>query len=198
MKLRRAGPDGLLIELASLDEVLRLTAELRRRAPAGLTDVVPAARTVLLTGRGIDALGAELADWMLPPLAQVARDAVVIPVTYDGPDLDEVLARTGLARDELIALHTGTALSVAFCGFTPGFAYLAGLPERLHVARRATPRTQVAAGAVGLAGDFTGVYPRASPGGWQIIGHTTLPLWDDAQDPPSPLLPGTPVRFARA
>lgn len=198
MKLRRAGPDGLLVELASLDEVMRLTAELRRRAPAGLVDVVPAARTVLLTGAGLDALGEELRDWPLPPLAPPQREAVVIPVTYDGPDLDAVLAHTGLAREEFVALHTGAALSVAFCGFAPGFAYLAGLPVRLHVPRRATPRTDVAPGAVALGGEFTGVYPRQSPGGWQIIGHTALRLWDEARDPPSPLLPGTPVRFARA
>jgi KipI family sensor histidine kinase inhibitor len=198
LKLRRAGRHGLLVELASLDEVLRLTAELRRRAPAGLIDVVPAARTVLLTGHGLETLGAELPEWPLPPVTLETREPLVIPVTYDGPDLDDVLARTGLQRDELIALHTGVALNVAFCGFAPGFAYLVGLPERLHVPRRATPRTQVAAGAVGLAGEFSGVYPRASPGGWQIIGHTTMALWDEAQDPPSPLLPGTPVRFARA
>jgi allophanate hydrolase subunit 1 len=198
MKLRRAGHDGLLVELASLDEVLRLTAELRRRAPAGLTEVVPAARTVLLTGPGLGMLVAELPDWPLPPVPTTAREPVVIPVAYDGPDLDEVLARTGLSRQELIALHTGAELSVAFCGFAPGFAYLAGLPERLHVPRRATPRTEVAAGAVGLGGEFTAVYPRISPGGWQIIGHTPRSLWDEALDPPCPLLPGTPVRFTQA
>ena len=198
MKLRRAGRHGLLVELASLDEVLRLTAELRRRAPPGLVEVVPAARTVLLTGHGLEALAGELRGWPLPPVPPAARDPVVIPVTYDGPDLDDVLARTGLAREELIALHTGAELRVAFCGFAPGFAYLAGLPERLHVPRHATPRTEVAAGAVGLAGEFTGVYPRSSPGGWRLIGRTALALWDEAVDPPSPLLPGTPVRFARA
>lgn len=198
MKLRRAGPDGLLIELPSLDDVLRLTAELRRRKPAGVTEIVPAARTVLLVGVGLDALGFELKEWRLPPVAADEQPPVEIPVRYDGPDLDEVCALKGLTRDELIALHTGTTLTTAFCGFAPGFGYLSGLPERLHVPRRASPRTQVAAGSVGLAGEFTGVYPRASPGGWQVIGRTALAMWDATRTPPSLLAPGTRVRFTRA
>ncbi len=198
MKLRRAGPDGLLVELPTLDDVLRLTAELRRRAPAGISEIVPAARTVLLMGVGLDALAAEMKEWHLPPVAPDARPPVEIPVTYDGPDLDEVCALKGITRDELIALHTGVTLTTAFCGFAPGFGYLSGMPQRMHVPRRSSPRTQVAAGAVGLAGEFTGVYPRASPGGWQIIGHTVLALWDPTRDPPSLLAPGTRVRFERA
>ncbi len=198
MKLRRAGPDGLLVELPTLDDVLRLTAELRRRAPAGISEIVPAARTVLLMGVGLDALAAEMKEWRLPPVAPDERPPVEIPVTYDGPDLDEVCALKGVTRDELIALHTGVTLTTAFCGFAPGFGYLSGLPQRMHVPRRSSPRTQVAAGAVGLAGEFTGVYPRASPGGWQIIGHTALALWDPTRDPPSLLAPGTRVRFVRA
>ena len=198
MKLRRAGPEGLLVELASLDEVLRLAAELRRRAPAGVSEIVPAARTVLLMGTGLDALAAQLPGWELPPVVAQAQAPIEIPVTYDGADLGEVMALTGVARDELIELHGGTVLTAAFCGFAPGFAYLTGLPARLHVARRATPRTRVEAGAVGLAGEFTGVYPRASPGGWQVIGHTRLALWDAARDPPALLAPGARVRFVPA
>jgi KipI family sensor histidine kinase inhibitor len=198
VKLRRAGADGLLVELDDLDTVLRLAAELRRRAPPGIVEIVPAARTVLLVGAGLEALAAELPGWPLPPLALPARTPLEIPVTYDGPDLDEVCALTGLARDALIELHTGATLTTAFCGFAPGFGYLSGLPRRLHVPRRATPRAQVAAGSVGLAGEFTGVYPRASPGGWHLIGHTTLALWDERSHPPSRLAPGVPVRFVRA
>ena len=195
MKLRRAGPDGLLGELPSLDAVVRLAAELRRRAPAGIVEIVPAARTVLLVGSGLDALAAGLKDWPLPPVAPSAQPPLEIPVTYDGPDVDEVCALKGITRDELIELHAGVTLTTAFCGFAPGFGYLSGLPPRLHVPRRASPRTQVEAGSVGLAGEFTGVYPRASPGGWQIIGHTRLALWDATRDPPSLLAPGTRVRF---
>lgn len=198
MKVLRAGTSGLLVELPGLDDVLRLSAELRRRAPPGLTEIVPAARTVLLVGSGLEALAAELPGWTPPPLAASAQAPVEIAVRYDGPDLDEVCALKGLTRDELIELHTGATLTTAFCGFAPGFGYLSGLPERLHVPRRGSPRTQVAAGSVGLAGEFTGVYPRASPGGWQIIGHAALALWDAARDPPNLLAPGTRVRFVRA
>jgi KipI family sensor histidine kinase inhibitor len=198
MKLRRAGPEGLLVELSSLDEVMGLAAELRRRTPAGISEIVPAARTILLVGARANAVATELQQWSVPALAPSEAAPVVISVTYDGPDLDEVLTRTGLARDELIALHSGTLLTAAFCGFAPGFAYLGGLPARVHVPRRATPRTEVAAGAVGLAGEFTAVYPRASPGGWQIIGHTRVPMWDATRDPPNLIAPGARVRFSPA
>jgi KipI family sensor histidine kinase inhibitor len=198
VKLRRAGPEGLLVELDRLDDVMRLAAELRRRAPEGVTEVVPAARSVLLQGRGLDAVAEELKGWVLPPLAPDARPPLEVPVRYDGPDLDEVCALANLSRDEFVALHTGATLTVAFCGFAPGFAYLAGLPARLHVPRRATPRTRVDAGAVALAGEFTGIYPRASPGGWQVVGHTALPMWDERRDPPNLLAPGARVRFVRA
>jgi KipI family sensor histidine kinase inhibitor len=198
MNFRRTGEGGLLVELPGLDEVLRLAAELRRRAPPGVTEIVPAARTVLLVGSGLDALAAEIEDWRLPPVAAGDDVPLEIAVSYDGPDLDEVCARARLTRDELIALHTGTVLTAAFCGFAPGFAYLAGLPARLHVPRRVTPRTRVEAGAVGLAGEFTGVYPRASPGGWQVIGQTRLRVWDETRDPPGLLAPGARVRFVRA
>ncbi|MGH8443119.1 MAG: 5-oxoprolinase subunit B family protein [Nevskiaceae bacterium] len=198
MKLRRAGPEGLLVELATLDEVLALDAELRRRGPAGVTEIVPAARTILLVGPDVESVAAGLNEWRAAPVAAGAQTPVQIPVMYDGPDLDEVCARSGLTRDALIAAHTGATLTAAFCGFAPGFAYLTGLPENLRVPRRATPRTRVDAGAVGLAGEFTAVYPRASPGGWQIIGHTALPMWDEARDPPNLIAPGARVRFVRA
>ena len=194
----RAGVDGLLVELGSLDAVLRYAAELRRRALPGIVEIVPAARTVLLVGRDLDVLAAELPTWNPPPVTASRQQPVVVPVSYDGPDLDEVLERTGLKRDELVALHTGCVLTVAFCGFAPGFAYLTGLPARLHVPRRSTPRTRVEAGAVGLAGEFTAVYPRASPGGWQLIGHTAEPMWDMRSDPPNRLAPGDRVRFVPA
>jgi KipI family sensor histidine kinase inhibitor len=197
VRILRAG-DGLLVELPGLDPVLRLAAELRRRAPRGVTEIVPAARTVLLQGTGLEALAAELKDWPLPALAVDAQPAIEIPVSYDGPDLDAVCALSGLSRDELISLHTGATLTAAFCGFVPGFAYLTGVDARLQVARRTSPRTRVEAGAVGLAGEFTGVYPRASPGGWQVIGHTALPMWDVARDPPNLLAPGARVKFVRA
>ncbi|MFE7299826.1 5-oxoprolinase subunit PxpB [Streptomyces sp. NPDC057579] len=194
------GDHGLLIELNGDEDVEALHAELLRRAAAGtlpaVREIVPAARTVFLDGLADPpALGAELAGWRIPPLSAGDRPAVEIPVRYDGPDLAEVAALWGVTPDEVVRSHCGTAFRVAFCGFAPGFGYLTGLPERLHVPRRATPRTRVPVGSVGLAGPYTGVYPRPSPGGWQLIGRTDAVLWDPRREPAALLAPGTPVRF---
>ena len=114
---------------------------------------------------------------------------------YDGADLAEVAAMTGLDPAEVVRAHTSTLWRVAFGGFVPGFGYLVGGDPRLHVPRRESPRTRVPAGSVALAGEFTGVYPRASPGGWQLIGTTDAVLWDPDRSPPAVLTPGTRVRF---
>ncbi len=114
---------------------------------------------------------------------------------YDGPDLADVAALWGVPEREVARIHAATEFRVAFCGFAPGFGYLTGLPARYDVPRRATPRTAVHAGAVGLAGPYTGVYPRASPGGWQLIGTTDAVLWDTARELTALLSPGTRVRF---
>ncbi|WP_377323398.1 allophanate hydrolase subunit 1 [Pimelobacter simplex] len=116
-------------------------------------------------------------------------------VVYDGPDLAEVAGQTGLSEAEVVAAHTATPWRVAFGGFAPGFAYLVGGDPRLRVPRRAEPRTTVPAGSVGLAGEFSGVYPRASPGGWQLIGRTDVVLWDLDREPPALLAAGATVRF---
>jgi KipI family sensor histidine kinase inhibitor len=124
--------------------------------------------------------------------------AVEVPVVYDGADLASVAANVDLSPSQLIDLHTGAEYTVRFCGFSPGFAYLDGLDPRLHVARRASPRTAVPAGSVAIAGEFTGVYPRSSPGGWQLLGRTDAQLWEVTRDPPALLTPGTRVRFVPA
>jgi KipI family sensor histidine kinase inhibitor len=122
---------------------------------------------------------------------------VEIPVTYDGPDLAEVARLTGLPADEVVRRHAAAEYVVAFSGFAPGFGYLTGLPAELRVPRRDSPRTAVPAGSVAVAGEFTGVYPRRSPGGWQLLGRTDAVLWDPERDPPALLVPGTRVRFTR-
>jgi KipI family sensor histidine kinase inhibitor len=116
-------------------------------------------------------------------------------VRYDGPDLSDVAAHWGVARHEVARIHADTEFTVAFCGFAPGFGYLTGLPARYDVPRRATPRTAVPPGSVALAGPYTGVYPRSSPGGWQLIGTTDTVLWDHARVPAALLSPGTRVKF---
>ncbi|MFE0381887.1 5-oxoprolinase subunit PxpB [Streptomyces inhibens] len=194
------GEHGLLIELDDAEEVEALHAELLRRAADGtlppVREIVPAARTVLLDGltdpRG---LIAELAAWDIPPLTAGDRPAVEIPVRYDGPDLADVAALWDVTPNEVVHLHSATEFHVAFCGFAPGFGYLTGLPAPLHVPRRDTPRTKVPVGSVALAGPYTGVYPRSSPGGWQLIGTTDTVLWDPRREPAALLAPGTRVRF---
>ncbi|MGW7577982.1 5-oxoprolinase subunit PxpB [Streptomyces sp. NPDC054765] len=194
------GEHGLLIELDSAEEVEALHAELLRRAADGVLppvrEIVPAARTVLLDGltdpRG---LIAELAAWAIPPLTVGDRPTVEIPVRYDGPDLGDVAALWDTTPEEVVRRHSATEFHVAFCGFAPGFGYLTGLPEQLHVPRRDTPRTKVPVGSVALAGPYTGVYPRSSPGGWQLIGTTDTVLWDPRREPAALLAPGTRVRF---
>lgn len=194
------GEHGLLIELDSAEEVEALHAELLRRAAGGalppLREIVPAARTVLLDGladpRG---LLAELAAWDIPPIGAGDRPTVEIPVRYDGPDLADVAALWDCTPGEVVRRHSATEFHVAFCGFAPGFGYLTGLPEPLHVPRRDTPRTKVPVGSVALAGPYTGVYPRSSPGGWQLIGTTDTVLWDPRREPAALLAPGTRVRF---
>ncbi len=201
-----AGPRALLVELDGRQETQAFHAEvLRRRAAGELPDVreiVPGERTVLLDGiaRGAAALARELRTWPVPPPQRDAGEAVELPVLYDGPDLAHVAEAWGVAVDEVARIHAGTAFRVAFCGFAPGFGYLTGLPDHLHLPRRATPRTRVPAGAVALAGPYTGVYPRPSPGGWQLIGRMPDPgpLWDPHREPAALLGPGARVRFVEA
>ena len=162
----------------------------------GQLDLVPAARTLLVV---LDRLPTDLDLATLRRLrpatapAEAAAREVVVPVVFDGPDLDAVAALTGRSAAVLVEQLTGARLTVAFGGFAPGFGYLTGLPPELHVPRRPTPRTRVPAGAVGLAGPYAGIYPRASPGGWQLVGRTDLVLFDVDRDPPALLTPGTTV-----
>ncbi|WP_338776342.1 allophanate hydrolase subunit 1 [Streptomyces sp. DG1A-41] len=199
MKVLPVGEDALLVEVSSGEEAQALHAELvRRRAEGSLSarEIVPAARTVLLDGLDAPArVAAELTAAELPPAPPRARAVVELPVRYDGPDLSDVAAHWGVPEREVARIHAQTEFRVAFCGFAPGFGYLTGLPPRYDVPRRATPRTAVPAGSVALAGPYTGVYPRSSPGGWQLIGTTDAVLWDHARVPAALLSPGTPVRF---
>lgn len=203
MRLIDVGDSAVLAEFDGLAEVLAAFPALDASRPSGVEDLVPAARTVLVRfdrrAIGRDAVRA----WLGGPRATAtatatAPETVHLVVRYDGPDLEAVAASTGLGVDGVIAAHTGARWTVAFAGFAPGFGYLTGGPPELRVPRLSTPRTAVPAGAVGLAGEFSGVYPRASPGGWQLIGSTDAVLWDETRDPPALLRPGGTVRFHRS
>ncbi|GHE87067.1 allophanate hydrolase [Streptomyces longispororuber] len=193
------GERALLVELADGAAAEALHAELLRRRAAGdlvVREIVPAARTVLLDGLDDPGrLAARLPSWDVPPLPPRTEDVLELPVRYDGPDLADVADAWGVPVREVPRIHAAAEFRVAFCGFAPGFGYLTGLQRLPDVPRRATPRTTVPAGSVALAGPYTGVYPRPSPGGWQLIGTTDAVLWDHTREPAALLSPGVRVRF---
>jgi KipI family sensor histidine kinase inhibitor len=200
VKVLRVGTNALLVELDSDGEVQALHAEITRRRAAGslppVAEVVPAARTVLLDGLDDPgALARDLPGWDVPEQTPDAGDLFEVPTRYDGADLADVAAHWKVPVDEVARIHASVEFRVAFCGFAPGFGYLTGLDERYDVPRLATPRSAVPAGSVGLAGRYTGVYPRSSPGGWRLIGRTDLVLWDPEREPATLFTPGTRVRF---
>lgn len=206
MTWRACGDHAALWEADDLATVVRLHAALADELAAGqlvgVLDLVPAARTLMVRCRSkatlvraVERISA-VAAGPLPPVEHGGRE-VVVGVRYDGEDLDDVAELLAISRDEVVRRHTETRWRAAFTGFAPGFAYLVADDgsRPLEVPRRAEPRTSVPAGAVGLAGEFSGVYPRSSPGGWQLIGHTDVALWDLARDVPALVAPGDRVRF---
>lgn len=206
------GDHALLLQCDSTAEVLAWTDALQAAALPGVVDIVPASRTVLVKLDGPRLQG--VTRHRLRKL-RVARDTdaaattpadrpdnrvsdLVIDVIYDGPDLAEVADLTGLTTAQVINAHTATPWRVAFSGFAPGFAYLIDGDPRLRVPRRPERRASVPAGSVALAGEFSGIYPRRWPAGWQIIGHTDAVLWDIDRPNPALLTPGMRVRFRAA
>ncbi|MDI5978737.1 5-oxoprolinase subunit PxpB [Amycolatopsis magusensis] len=193
------GPDATLIECSSLEEAGAVRAVVAAAGLPEVTEIVPGARTVLVAvAPGSGGLAevrslVEAADLDHPPAGHPRE--ITLDVHYDGADLDEVARTAGLSPAEVVDLHTGAEYTVAFTGFAPGFGYLTGLPEPLRQSRLDSPRTKVPAGSVGLAGEFTGVYPRSSPGGWRLIGHTETVLFNPRADRPALLSPGDKVRF---
>jgi KipI family sensor histidine kinase inhibitor len=199
-EIRWAGPRALLLELDSLDAVLSLHSRLREDPVAGQVDVLAAAQTVLVVfdsrASARNARGPLARLGSLPAGAAALADKPVhIEVVYDGEDLAEVGELTGMGAEGVVAAHTGQLWTAAFGGFAPGFAYLVGETDALNVPRRGTPRTAVPAGSVALAGNFSAVYPRRSPGGWQLIGHTATRMWDLQREQPALVRPGTTVQY---
>lgn len=207
MRFLPAGDTALLVELADLDHALALYRIAQAQPIAGVQELVPAARTLLVHYRPeavtpaalVAALRERAAAADLAPADAAAARRVEIPVHYDGEDLAEVAEMLGISVAELIARHAGQPWQAAFAGFAPGFVYLAGgHPGLRGIARRASPRTRVPAGSVALAGDFSAVYPAASPGGWQLIGVTEVPMWDLRRAEPAFVQPGFQVQFIDA
>lgn len=178
-----------------------------------VVDVIPAATSVVVTHAAHEAetvrrlLAAAVqhvaSTWTADryitsdPAGRVLEPVVEIPVRYDGADLEEVANRCGMSTADVVALHTGATYVVEFCGFSPGFAYLTGLSERLRLPRRSSPRPRVPAGSVAIAAGYSAVYPRESPGGWHLLGTTSLAMWDASRAAPAMLQPGMVIRFVR-
>ena len=201
-RLLPSGEAALLVECDSLDEVLALHDALAASAPVGLVELVPAARTILVAVDPAVLPLESAATWVRripveagPRSADARPEVVTIPVVYDGDDLEATAALLEVSTEELIARHTTAQWRVAFVGFAPGFGYLVSDDWPFEVPRLAAPRTSVPAGAVAVAGAFSGAYPRQSPGGWRLIGRTGAPLWNPDADPPATLVPGRRVRF---
>lgn len=199
MRVLPFGDRALLAEYDGLDATLAAVERLDATRPPEVRDLVPAARTVLVrvepgsSLRRIEAWLREVGD--PEPGGGEPGALVVVPVRYDGPDLDDVAAALGIDPGEVVRRHAATEWRCAFMGFAPGFGYLVAPGAALDVPRRATSRSRVPAGAVALAAGHCGIYPRESPGGWQLIGTTDVALWDLDRNPPALLAPGTRVRF---
>jgi KipI family sensor histidine kinase inhibitor len=188
MNIRRAGDRAWLIEVDDNVAARRMARHLQGR---GFEDVVPGHRTVLVIG-DVDPAG--LPD---PDHEPFEPEGALheIPVAYDGPDVEEVAVLTGIDADEVVARHCAPIYTVAFLGFVPGFPYLVGGDPTLEVARRSDPRVRVPAGSVAIAGPYSGIYPRESPGGWRLVGRTEVEPFDPERRPPALLTPGDRVRF---
>ena len=209
MKIVYASDSSLLLGFGDAisptlhSRVISLFHALQARNHPGIRNLHPGYSSLLidfdplqLDHKGLAALVEQMADHPGPSIA--GESVVTIPVCYDaelGPDLPDIAVKAGIASEEVIRLHSSAEYLVCFLGFTPGFAYLGGMPETLHTPRLPTPRKTVAAGSVGIAGSQTGIYPVSSPGGWRLIGRTPLRMFNPESRPPTLLQPGDRVKF---
>lgn len=193
--LERFGIDAILVTDpdATGERLLSAFAHL-----PGVVEAVAGACSVLLRFDDWSAARSArptLQDMPVPANLGSIGPIIEIPVRYDGVDLTQIAIECGLSREDVINRHQSTVYTVAFCGFTPGFAYLAGLPPELRIPRLPSPRDAVPAGSVAIADSYCGIYPRTTPGGWRIIGYADVVLFDVYRDPPALLTPGMQVRF---
>lgn len=197
MDRRPYGPNAWLLD--GVESPTAWAEALAAIDPPGVLEIVPAESTVVVrcTRERHEAIGGVI-DMVVPAEGEPdPAPPLTIDVVYDGPDIAALALAAGVSIDDVVRLHATGTYRVAFCGFSPGFGYLRGIDRRLHVPRRATPRTSVPAGSIGIAAGYTCVYPSASPGGWYLVGSTTTTLWDVERDPPAELRPGRAVRFRR-
>ena len=201
MTFRRVGESAFLVETGDVrphDLSAAINAASWRDR---VVEVVPAAETVLVVARDAAAVGpvrdavAALLGAGVATVQATEPHTIEIPVRYDGIDLDAVARAAALSREEVVALHASADHVVEFFGFAPGFAYLGGVPEALHLPRRPDPRVRIDAGTVAIAGGQTVIYPGGTPGGWHQVGHTDTVLWTPDGDPPNLLEVGDRIRF---
>jgi KipI family sensor histidine kinase inhibitor len=201
VEVRSVGPGVTLVDADSARTAGLVADGLQAMASPDVVSVCRGATTVVieharsLPHADVCALLREVAQRAADRSHQPQAAPLELPVVYDGEDLADVALATGLTAEEVIALHCGATYTVAFVGFGAGFGYLTGLHPRLHLPRRAVPRPWVPAGAVAIAMGYTGVYPRATPGGWHLLGRTDAAIWDPTREPPGLFLPGRRVRF---
>ena len=198
LSVRPVGTAAVLAELSGLHDVMALQALLLEEPLPGQVDVLAAAETVMVKADSPAAarrMSGLLLDMDLTVRPHAEGKLVQIDTVYDGEDLAEVGRLTGLGTDGVIAAHSGQVWTVAFAGFAPGFGYMVGENQLLDVPRRDSPRTAVPAGSVALAGNYSAVYPRKSPGGWQLIGRTAARMWDLGREQPALAAPGDRVKF---
>jgi KipI family sensor histidine kinase inhibitor len=198
-QLRIVGDRAWLVELPDNAGVHALADAVRGRWDPEIEDVVPGEQTLLISWRStappLAAIEERIGALVGEPAPDQRRRKLTVPVRYDGADLEVVALRLGIDRDRVVQLHTSPEYTVAFLGFAPGFAYLIGGSEQLAIPRRADPRPRVAAGSVAIAAHYSGVYPVSAPGGWHLLGHTDLTLFDPDRNPPALLEPGMRVSF---
>jgi KipI family sensor histidine kinase inhibitor len=201
VRLRAVGDRGIQVELDDAARVAGWASQARKADVPGVVDVIPGATTVTLwlAAARFQAPAAEKLAALEPSSrgSSEADEVLEVPVRYDGPDLEAVAASVGLDVEGVVAAHTGTLWHVAFTGFAPGFGYLASPDGRLTLPRRDDPRARVPAGSVSLAAGYCGIYPSPSPGGWHLIGRSSVKTWDLDRDPPAMLRAGVRVQFVQ-
>jgi KipI family sensor histidine kinase inhibitor len=195
VRTRSVGENGLLLEVDDPAAWYRALVDAREQGRLTAVEIVPAASTVLLSGITDLSRTRAALESVEPQRFQADGGEVEIPIRWDGEDYEEVRNRW---RESPAKVLKEAHLRVAFCGFAPGFAYVTGLAERFHIPRRETPRTKVPPGSLATAGPYVGIYPRATPGGWHLLGHTEITLLDVTKDQPALLTPNARVRFVDA